>query len=50
MGKHGAHLHNITKAAVVMVSYMLSFCQVLLRGDIYDLGMHCTQCFHSVLP
>lgn len=50
MGKHGAHLYNITEAAVVVVSCMLSFCKVLLRGSIYGLGMHCTECFHSVSP
>lgn len=50
MGRHGAHLYDITKAAVVMLSFMLSFCQVLLRSNIYDSDVHGTQCFHSVLP
>lgn len=50
MGKHGAHLYGTARAAVVVLSCMLSFCQVLLTGNICDSGMRCTQCSHSVLP
>jgi len=46
MRKHGANLYNISKAAVVVVSCVLSFCEVLLRGNIYGSDMRCTQLIH----
>lgn len=46
MRKYGANLYNITKAAVVVVSCVLSFYNVLLRNNIYDSDMYCTQLIH----